>query len=369
MPPRISVRVYPRDERTIVTTTADLFADDKEGNHEICETLAERDFVTKTAKYTRVDGSEHSHDKLQIQSTYSTKRENQSVLLRDEDDEDSLTNLFNLLVAAQHVEKEGNYVVINASDFDPDDTEWLLNTVLKDKNKLNLLSLLRDFVSDETSAAQLRQLFSYHPNRAHSFYAAVNYERLSQALDEFNRRIVDGCGVCKNCKNGKQCPESEYQKYLEEHYWIFGSEYSAKIDDRNLKWKGEFDFPMRRTADGYLEVIEIKTPHVELFSCDGRRYIEKAPVWYAINQVDDYLAGVQDNLTSLQKKYPDLGLEKIRGKVVIGQSKNHGEGERVALRRLNARLNGIEVITFDQLVANAKQMLDILGIQRDGDAS
>ncbi len=364
MPPRISVRVYPRDERTIVTTTADLFADDKEGNHEICETLAERDIVTKTAKYTRVDGSEHSHDKLQIQSTYSTKRENQSVLLRDEDDEDSLTNLFNLLVAAQHVEKEGNYVVINASDFDPDDTEWLLNTVLKDKNKLNLLSLLRDFVSDETSAAQLRQLFSDHPNRAQRFYAALNYERLSQALDEFKRRVAEGCGLCKNCIEGCRCLESEYQRYLEEHYWILGSEYSEMLE-RGLTWKGTQDFNMRRTADAHLEVIEIKTPEVVLFKQERGRYIEKKEVVNAINQVDDYQKRVEDNWKALSGTYPDLRLDKVRGKVIIGRSNKHSAEEIMALRRLNARLHGIEVITFDQLIGNAERMLKILGDQRD----
>ena len=134
--------------------------------------------------------------------------------------------------------------------------------------------------------------------------------------------------------------------------------------ERELTWKGKQDFNMRRTSDDYLEVIEIKTPEVTLFKKVRDRFIEKEEVVNAINQVDDYHRRIEDNWRALNRMYPDLRLDKVRGKVVIGGREDLLDEEKTALRRLNARLHGIEVITFSQLVANAERMLKILGEQR-----
>ena len=54
----------------------------------------------------------------------------------------------------------------------------------------------------------------------------------------------------------------------------------------------------------------------------------------------------------------ELDVEKVRSKVIIGRS---GDDEQIkALRRLNARTNRIEILTFDQLVSIAERMLDLL---------
>lgn len=363
MPTQISVRVYPKNDRTIVTSTAELHTGCENDDRDYFGVLHESHQVTRKATYTRVDGSENRHNKLRLQSLFPDESKNQSIWLKNEGKDRSLEKLFDTLVAARHVEKAGDYVVINVGDFDPDDTEWLLDTLRMDRRKLKLLPLVTDFISDETSVAQLRQLFLEHPNRAQRFYAALNYERLSQVLEEFKRRIIEGCGKCEKCVAGGRCPEKEYQRFLEEHYWILGSEYSQMLE-RTLTWKGTQDFNMRRTADDYLEVIEIKTPDVVLFKQERERLIEKEEVVNAINQVDDYQMRIEDNWKPLNRKYPDLRLDKLRGKVIIGRSNQFGEEEKTALRRLNARLHGIEVITFDQLIANAERMLKILGEQR-----
>ena len=220
MPIRISVRVYPKNDRTIVTSTAELFKGCENDDGDYIDILHESHQVTRKATYTRVDGSENSHDKLRLQSLFPDERKSQSIWLKNEGNDTSLEKLFDTLVAARHVEKAGDYVVINVGDFDPSDTDWLLDTVLKDKSRLKLLPLVREFVADEESVALLRQLFSEHPNRAQRFYAALNYERLSQVLEEFRRRIFEGCGTCEKCVAGGRCPEEEYQRFLEVHYWI-----------------------------------------------------------------------------------------------------------------------------------------------------
>ena len=90
---------------------------------------------------------------------------------------------------------------------------------------------------------------------------------------------------------------------------------------------------------------------------------EMEPVVKAVAQVDDYLAQIDKNQRQV-KEDEKIDVEKVRGKVIIG-TLGSDSIQKEGLRRLNARLNRIEVITFDQLIARAKRMLDILGEQRD----
>ncbi len=41
---------------------------------------------------------------------------------------------------------------------------------------------------------------------------------------------------------------------------MFGSEYSELLDRRRITRDEQADFLLRRTTDGYIELIEIKTP-------------------------------------------------------------------------------------------------------------
>ncbi len=344
----IYVRVGPGGPRNLITLSADLFEGYDKDNPEVCETLYAGSRVEKTAELSRIKGSQNSHDKLTLKSKYSYNKADQSIYLCDEGDQRSLTNLFELLVAARHIDTEGEYVVINTSDSNPEDIQSLFDILLKDEDRLKLLSRLMEIASDDENANALAQIVSEQPGKAKYFADALNLIRKSQILDEFEKMVE------------QKLAEPKYQKFLEKHNWIFGSEYSAMIEDRELMMQGRLDFPMRRTADGYLEIIELKRPDHELFRKSDQRYIEKAKLVDAINQVDDYQKRVEENWQALKKKYPYLHVEKVRGKVIIGRSYGLCEEEKTALRRLNARLHGIKVITFDQLIANAQRMLDIL---------
>jgi len=54
--------------------------------------------------------------------------------------------------------------------------------------------------------------------------------------------------------------EGDFQTLLTDNPWIFGSEYSELLDRRIWTRDEQQDFVLRRTVDGYLELIEIKTP-------------------------------------------------------------------------------------------------------------
>ena len=355
----IRVTVKPISPKELIETTCDIYEGDDLTVQDNGTILYQGDVVTKQAIHREVKGIENSDYTLSLKSSYSSKSPNQSIFLQDGDNERSLTNLFELLVAARHMDTEGEYIVINASDFDPEDTQSLMDAILKGQDRLRMLPSLMDAVGDEESAAQLGELISENPKQTRFFTASINHLRMSQALENF-RTMVNQNPV-----------EQTFQDLLEEHYWIFGSQYCELIPKRAITSDKKLDFPLRRTSDEYFEVIEIKRPGVELFrkmrvkedkEYEYDVYVEKKELVDAIAQVDDYLSEMDaEQYTIYVKSKGKIKVEKARAKVIIGRDGN--QDEMRALRRLNGRLNRIEVITYDQLIAMGQRVLDMLDRQ------
>ncbi len=143
---------------------------------------------------------------------------------------------------------------------------------------------------------------------------------------------------------------------------MFGSEYSENLSGhRSLTRDTQQDFVLRRTTDGYIEVVEIKTslPSNSLFRFDKSRkvYYPGPDLSAAVGQVEKYIEELEaDRLAILVRD--KLDTLKVRAKVIIGR--DEGEEQKTALRRMNGHLHRIEVLTFDQLIAMAQRVIDSL---------
>jgi len=151
--------------------------------------------------------------------------------------------------------------------------------------------------------------------------------------------------------------EGDFQTLLTDNPWIFGSEYSELLDRRNWTRDEQHDFVLRRTVDGYLEIIEIQTPleGKPLFLVDrshGTLY-PRSELSSVLAQVMQYLEELDAHRFGIQSKDAE-DVCKIRAKIIIGRD---GDADQVAaLRRWNGHLHRVEVLTFDQLVRIAHQV-------------
>ena len=253
------------------------------------------------------------------------------------------------LISVSHVSEDGEYLVIDSSNLD-ERLEDILGAVSDSIQNLDLISQILDWATkDEIANRGLMTLAANDPVRSKSLVAALNYGRYSKVLDNLKQMVE------------ADLLEREYQTFLEEHYWIFGSEYSELLDKRNLVLGDQLDFPLRRTVDGYLDVIEIKTALKGEFplladSSHSSHYMRNE-LSKAIGQVESYLARLEAEQHRILVKNK-LKVEKVRGKIVIGRDGNEEQME--ALRRTNASLNNIQIITFDQLIRIGERILDIM---------
>ena len=152
--------------------------------------------------------------------------------------------------------------------------------------------------------------------------------------------------------------ESDFQVLLTENTWMFGSSYCQLLDRRDWVLGEQQDFMVKRTIDGYLELIEIKTPlnGKPLFLKDPshNNFYPRSELSQVVAQVTNYLANLDaDHYRILATTREDVS--KINAKIIIGRSLD--ENQIKEIRKYNAHMHRIEILTFDQLLLVARQIL------------
>lgn len=152
--------------------------------------------------------------------------------------------------------------------------------------------------------------------------------------------------------------EGQFQTLLEEQPWIFGSEYSCILDRRRWTRDEITDFVPRRTIDGRVELIEIKTPlHGKtLFNWDPSHKVWAPGIELSrvVAQAENYLEKLDRNRDGiLANDHEDV--TKMRARIIIGRDRDNAQQD--ALRRHNGHLHRIEILTFDALLAIARRVL------------
>ncbi len=178
---------------------------------------------------------------------------------------------------------------------------------------------------------------------------------ISAKLVEY-RRALDGL---KSMMSAAVALEDDYQKLLRANPWLFGSEYSELVDRRRWTRDDNLDFMLRRTADGYLEIVEIKTPIPQpLLNHDSSHdsYYPAAPLSQVLGQVIRYIEQIERHRDSICSQDQEDPL-KIRARIIIGRD---GDAkQQAALRKFNSHLHGIDILTFDQLVRIGERVIGV----------
>ena len=301
--------------------------------------------------------SEFHHYSLKIDSIDRRKsgwfgKPDKSVRL-ESDDPDEIRALFQFLEAAlaeRLPETSGEIHIIGSADYAKLErlVEALPNLAASDRVEL-VKAILSQLSGDASDVHEFVAAFSSaQPGTLSQISVASRVVQQKRAFEELKSLVEDSTTT-----------ESELQKFLGEHPWAFGSEYSQLIDRRTWTRDDQLDFMLRRTVDNYLEIVEIKTPFREpLLRYDKSHdsYFPSSVLSQVVGQVMRYIEEV-DRSRDLIIAKDSFDPLKTRARVIIGRD---GSAEhQAALRNLNAHLHRIEVLTFDQLLRIAERVLAV----------
>jgi hypothetical protein len=123
------------------------------------------------------------------------------------------------------------------------------------------------------------------------------------------------------------------------------------------------------TYDGYLDILEIKTPFTALLSYDedSKTHVWSAEIARSVDRVEKYFQSVSDLGDELREKVKNCcGIElpfiKFRGIIFAGNSAQF-KGDRPArdgFEHLNEALQNVNVVTYDELLTRLRNHLTVL---------
>ncbi|KAA0206032.1 DUF4263 domain-containing protein [Candidatus Uhrbacteria bacterium] len=311
----------------------------------------------KSAKLTEiVSGGELHHRELRIESherkggLWSTV-DKRSVGLtdRDPDEVTPLKSFLDAFMSGTLPDAPGQYRII------PKDAHERLVQIARDipslelSGKIQVLKVVAEGLarSKETQDALQARIEAGDGGVFLDFAAAVKLADYSSALARFQEMLGD-----------ETLTEPRYQEFLTGQAWMFGTEYSELLDRRVWVRDDQADFMLRRTADGYLEILEIKRPTADLFRYDKSHdaWVPAADLSEAIGQVMKYIEEIDKQRNAIRADDDEDPL-KIRARVVMGRDGD--EHAQAALRNLNSHLHRIEVLTYDQLFRMAERVVNL----------
>lgn len=154
--------------------------------------------------------------------------------------------------------------------------------------------------------------------------------------------------------------ESFWQNWFAQNKWVLGSEYLNILPERDIDTNDIADYLMR-SIDGFLDVVEIKRPDLKFWAGPDSHgnYYPTAQLTAAISQCLNYLYRIelQSNSVEFMERIDGTKTVKPQCMLVYGRSNDWGEDKMRAIRILNAAYHQLHIITYDQLLLRAKQLL------------
>ncbi len=183
------------------------------------------------------------------------------------------------------------------------------------------------------------------------FKGAIKIKEMEKAVS--NLRFLLDSGDTK---------ESTYQRWCENHSWAFGNSYILDEEDiRTISPHDQLDILLSNVIAGFRDVIELKRPDLDILRYDDahRNFYFSSEVSKAIGQCHRYLDILQESALRGLRDHPEIVAYHPRAIIVIGRSMDWTEEMHRGLHGLNARLNGINIMTYDHLLAQGERLLSL----------
>lgn len=227
----------------------------------------------------------------------------------------------------------------------PDSTQYFMR-LLGDKD-----NVIHDLKIQQTD---LEEKVNYFNNLFQSLKISV----YQQNIEDFIKRLEEDHYETKGDKS--------WQSWIYNNRWLFGTQYGQIIQKEKVGFDNIPDF-LLLTADGFLDVLEIKKPSSPVLVKDSSHkgnYKWSSEVTEAIAQADNYLNHTNSNHLAIsqriREKYNlEINAIKPRAIILIGKSDKWDNKKRECFRSLNQLLHGVEVVTYTDLLRRGQNLIKL----------
>jgi hypothetical protein len=176
------------------------------------------------------------------------------------------------------------------------------------------------------------------------------------------REMVAAVAALRQHLDSGLADEDIYQEWCERHSWAFGNAYIVRDEVRNISTGDKLDVLLPTVIAGFRDLVELKRPDMPVLLWDKahRNYYFSADVSGALGQCHRYLDVLHEEAAAGLRDHPEIVAYHPRAVIVIGRSNDWDHEKLRALHGLNRRLNGITIMTYDQLLTQGERLIQML---------
>jgi len=255
--------------------------------------------------------------------------------------DDEIENLRAFLDTYKDADAPGEYSVIEGKPSPSIQELMKLIGELESPNLSGVISVLAERSAELQSLPPLGEI-----DNRRMVAAALRASHRMTALNQLQKLIEE------------DAEEEEFQKLLDNNWWMLGGQYVEKIPKRHWTDEENLDMMLKSADNGY-DIIELKRSKAQLFKRHRDKTIVSAEVNDAVNQAGHYISEIERQRDHFIARY-NTDLYKVKAKVLIGHvgdDEEDQEEKRLALRMYNSHLHNIEVVTFDGLRRTSDQII------------
>lgn len=230
--------------------------------------------------------------------------------------------------------------------------------------------LIKNFLPTRLSTEDREAFNNFIPIFIASGVAGKKASKVSKITAGIELKILKGIAdeLSKRIKSDKS--ESTWQDYLKKNILNIQQGYIEIVEKANIGiLQTKFPDFLLVTHDGYLDILEIKTPFTQLLSEDTHRnnFYFSTEVSKAISQTENYLHEVYSLSDKIRSKIKDnygieLSVVRPRGVIFAGNSEQFFKNKKMSdnFRLLSQSLKNITIVTYDELLVRLQNYISIL---------
>ncbi len=275
--------------------------------------------------------------------------EEKSISLSEAGTRKLLTSLKSHFAVAEE-NKDGNYLLIRIAEgtaqLGTHDPAKVATALIKVLSQNEILTHLQN--------TELTAEFSS------AFRGAIRLSEMRAAVIELKTSLNEGEHL-----------EAVYQSWCEKHSWAFGNAYVVRDEIREISPGDHLDLLLPNVIAGYRDIVELKRPNMEVLIWDEKHknFYFHSEVSKAIGQCHRYLDVLHEEASNGLRDHPEIVAYHPRATIVIGRSDDWTESKLRALHGLNRRLSGINIMTYDHLLAQGERLISLFATPQESSPS
>jgi len=225
-----------------------------------------------------------------------------------------------------------------------------IDTIIISQDSSSKSKILKQLLTNN-NLTELFQLGKLDKESITNLKNAIKITEMERAINEFKQLLISSPNR-----------EKPFEDWCKENTWAYGNYYVLTEDIHTITNAEKVDALLKNAVNDFRDIVEFKKPSAKILEYDEghRNYFFAEDASMAISQAINYAELFDEVAENGLHRYENIKGYNPKSIIIIGRSDGFNQQMIKSLHSLNSRLNNIQVMSYDMLLAQCENLLNQL---------